>query len=70
MLAEPTHHHALNPSRYPMPLAPTVEPAPIFAARNVANKMPGPKRRPATRKSDADFTRLAAITPIAISTTA
>ena len=29
MPAEPTHHHALRPSRYPSPAAPTVDPAPM-----------------------------------------
>src|SRR5207244_11662583 len=49
--AEPTHHHAARPSRYPSPVAPIVDPPPMFAARNVAKISPGPSRRPATKKS-------------------
>jgi hypothetical protein len=49
--AEPTHHHALIPSRYARPAAPTVEPAPILAASIVAKMRPPPSERPATKKS-------------------
>src|SRR5262249_20663485 len=57
MLAEPTHHHAERPKRKPSPVAPTVDPAPRLAARNVVKINPALKLRPATRKSDADRTR-------------
>src|SRR5438132_1026928 len=32
MPAEAFHHHALSPTSYARPVAPTVEPAPMFAA--------------------------------------
>ena len=35
MAADPFHHQALSPSRYPRPVAPTVEPAPMLAASTV-----------------------------------
>src|SRR5215471_5444103 len=57
MLAEPTHHHAERPKRKPSPVAPTVDPAPRLAARNVVKINPALKLRPATRKSEADRTR-------------
>ena len=55
--AEAFHHQAPRPIRYPMLAAPTVEPAPMLAARNVAKTSNGGRRRPATKKSDAPRTR-------------
>jgi hypothetical protein len=49
--ADPFHHHALKPSLKPSAVAPTVELAPILAARNVEKIRPGPSRRPPTKKS-------------------
>ena len=49
--AEPTHHQALMPSRYASPAAPTVEPAPMFAASIDEKTSPAPIDRPATKKS-------------------
>ena len=46
--------------------APIVEPAPMFAASNVANIRPGPSARPATKKSLDPFSRRATHTPSAI----
>src|SRR5947209_6685643 len=66
MEADPTHHHAPIPNRYPSPAAPTVDPAPMFAARNVAKILPGPSLRPATRKSDEVLTRLLIHSPTLI----
>src|SRR5215510_4848451 len=57
ILAEPTHHHAERPKRKPSPVAPTVDPAPRLAARNVVKIRPGPSLRPATRKSEDVLTR-------------
>ena len=57
MAAEPTHHQAAIPSRYPRPAAPTVEPAPMLAATMVEKSRPGPSARPATKKSPLVFTR-------------
>jgi hypothetical protein len=51
MPAEPTYHHALNPSRYAKPVAPTVVPAPMFAASIDARISPGPRLRPATKNA-------------------
>ena len=51
--AEPTHHHAARPSRYPRPAAPTVDPAPMLAAIRVPASRAGDNRRPATKKSEA-----------------
>ena len=45
----------------------TVDPAPMFAATNVANTRPGPSPRPATKKSPALFTRRPIHRPSAIS---
>src|SRR5439155_13604145 len=56
MAAEPTHHQATTPFRYPRDVAPTVEPAPMFAASIVEKTSPGPRRRPATKKSEAPAT--------------
>src|SRR5262245_33632929 len=66
MAAEPTHHQALMPCWYARPVAPTVEPAPIFAASIVENMRPGPKRRLATKKSDELRTRRPIHSPSAI----
>ena len=54
--ADPTHHHADTPCEYPMPVAPTVDPAPMLAASIVEKMRPGPSCRPATKKSDAPRT--------------
>jgi hypothetical protein len=54
--ADPFHHQALKPSRYACPVAPIVEPAPIFAASTVENNNGAVSRRPATKKSPALFT--------------
>ena len=64
--AEPTHHQAANPSRYPAPAAPTVDPPPMFAASSVAASIHGPSARPATKKSLDRLTRRAIQTPRAI----
>src|SRR5688572_3197540 len=55
--ADPFHHQALKPSEYPSDVAPTVELAPMLAARKVAPRSPGPSRRPATKKSPAPARR-------------
>jgi hypothetical protein len=55
--AEPDHHQADSPWRYPSPVAPTVEPAPMFAARRVTNTIPAGSMRPATKKSPEARTR-------------
>ena len=51
MPADPFHHQALSPSENPSDVAPTVELAPMLAARNVDRMRPGPNPRPATKKS-------------------
>ena len=53
MPADPTHHHAERPWVYPMPVAPTVDPAPRLAASSVEKSSAGDSRRPATKKSSA-----------------
>src|SRR5712691_9336214 len=55
--ADPTHHHAATPPEYPRPVAPTVDPPPMFAASMVEKMSPGPSRRPATKKSFVPETR-------------
>ncbi len=47
------------------PAAPTVEPAPMLPARNVAKTSPGPSDRPATKKSPVARTRRPIHRPIA-----
>ena len=63
--AEPTHHHAATPSRYPKLAACTVEPAPMLAASRVASRSPGPSVRPATKKSAVPATRRPIASPTA-----
>src|SRR5262245_45757688 len=63
--ADPFHHHALRPSANPRDVAPTVELAPMLAARNVEKISPGPNPRPATKKSAA-FARRPIHTPTAM----
>ena len=70
MPADPTHHHALRPSRYPRAAAPIVEPAPMLAASRVAKSSPGPRRRPATKKSPGPATRRPYHSPTAMSSPA
>ena len=64
--ADPTHHHAATPLRYPSAVAPTVDPAPILAASIVEKISPGPSRRPATKKSSVPRTRRPSQRPSAI----
>src|SRR5262245_2607859 len=66
MPADPTHHQAARPSRYPRPVAPIVDPPPMLAARHVAKISPGPRRRPATKKSPDPRTRRLIHRPSAI----
>ena len=47
--ADPFHHQALRPSVNPSDVAPTVELAPMLAARNVEKIRPAPSRRPPQR---------------------
>ena len=51
MPADPFHHQALRPSRYPMPVAPTVDPAPMFAASTVEKSSQALRLRPATKNA-------------------
>ena len=67
--AEPFHHHALIPSKYPRPAAPIVAPAPMFAARTVEKRSGAPSDRPATKKSALPRTKRAIHIPIATSAT-
>jgi hypothetical protein len=67
--AEPFHHHALMPSWYPSPVAPTVAPAPMFDASTVVKISGALSRRPATKKSALPRTNRATIRPVAISPT-
>jgi hypothetical protein len=64
--ALPFHHHADNPWWYARSVAPTVEPAPMLGARNVAKIRPVPSDRPLTKKSPVLRTRrlIQAPTPI------
>ena len=55
--ADPFHHQALKPSVNPSDVAPTVELAPMLAARNVEKIRPAPSRRPPTKKSLAPARR-------------
>ena len=61
--ADPTHHHALKPSRYASPVAPSVEPAPMFAASIEAKMSAGPRLRPAKKKALLLRTNLAVQMP-------
>jgi hypothetical protein len=61
--ADPTHHHAAKPLRNPAAAAPMVEPPPMLAASNVAASIPGPRARPATKKSLDPRSRRATHTP-------
>ncbi len=49
--ADPFHHQADTPWKYASPAAPTVVPAPMFAASTVAKSSGALKRLPATKKS-------------------
>jgi hypothetical protein len=64
--AEPTHHQADIPSRYPSPEAPMIEPAPMFAAKKVEKVRPGPSFLSATKNESAPLTRLEIQSPSAI----
>jgi hypothetical protein len=65
--ADPFHHHALMPSLYPRPVAPTVAPAPMFDASTVVKINGALRRRPATKKSALPRTNRATINPTVIS---
>jgi hypothetical protein len=67
--ADPFHHHALMPSKYPRPVAPMVAPAPMFDARTVENRSVALSERPATKKSALPRTSRAIHRPIATSAT-
>src|SRR5947207_13542126 len=67
--ADPTHRQAAIPCEKPIPVAPTVDPAPMLAASIVEKIRPGPRLRPATKKSDALRTRRPIQRPSAISAT-
>ena len=53
MPADPFHHHALSPSRKPSDVAPTVELAPMLAARNVEKIRPAPQTPPGQEELSA-----------------